>query len=93
VGPDLAGRPGRLYAKRLRDAEGRTPVPFWSGAPQIIDTRLIPGQPERVAFHFPPSLRRLRVRVLYRRFWHEVARAKGWPDRDLLVLERSFRLP
>jgi hypothetical protein len=35
----------------------------------------------------------LRARLLYRRFWQEVVRSKGWPDRDLLVAERTFDLP
>ena len=38
--------------------------------------------------HYVRAWARLRVRVLYRRFWQEVARVKGWPDRDLVVLER-----
>jgi hypothetical protein len=39
----------------------------------------------RRAFPFAGSgeLKRPRVRVLYRRFWHAMARAKAWPDQDL----------
>ena len=40
---DLAGRPGRLYAKLLTDFDGRAPVPFWRPAREPIDTRLTPG--------------------------------------------------
>jgi hypothetical protein len=55
-----------------------------------VDTRLVPGRPEELTFVFPRGLTLLRARIVYRRFWQEVARAKGWPDRDLIVLERTF---
>lgn len=96
AGDELSGRPGRLYARVLRDFEGRSPVPFWSASPDPPpDTRLIPEKVEEEVFDFPATLTRLRLRVLYRRFWPEVARAKHWPhdDRDLLVLERAFLSP
>jgi hypothetical protein len=90
----LAGQPGRLYAKLLRDEQGRSPAPFWrAGADDPVDTRLTPGQVDRSRYLFPAGLAHLRVRVLYRRFWEEVARAKGWPDRDLTVHERVFAAP
>jgi hypothetical protein len=89
VGEELAGRPGRLYARLLRDFEGRSPAPFWLATPDTpLDTRIIPDKVEEVLFHFPVALTRLRFRVLYRRFWPEVARAKQWPQDDLLVLEQ-----
>jgi hypothetical protein len=88
AGAELAGRPGRLYARLLRDEAGRGPVPFWRDLPDVTDTRLTPGQDDEVHFTFARAVARLRVRVLYRRFWQEVARAKGWPDHDLVVLER-----
>jgi hypothetical protein len=88
AGRDLAGRPGRLYAKLLKDFEGRSPAPFWRADPDPVDTRLFPGRAERLAFDFPPALRRLRVRLIYRRFWQEVARAKGWPDEDVVLVEQ-----
>lgn len=91
VGDELAGRPGRLYARLLRDFEGRTPVPFWLASPDPApDTRLVPGKVEEELFDFPATLTHLRLRVLYRRFWPEVARSKHWPDDDVLVLEQTF---
>jgi hypothetical protein len=93
AGPELAGKPGRLYAKLLKDFDGRSPVPFWRADPDPADNRLTPGRDDMLAFVFPADLARLRVRVLYRRFWQEVARAKGWPDLDLVVLEQSFPAP
>ena len=91
AGEELAGQPGRLYARVLRDFEGRSPVPFWLASPDPpLDTRLAPGKVEEELFDFPTTLTRLRLRVLYRRFWPEVARSKHWPDDDMVVLEQTF---
>jgi hypothetical protein len=88
AGPGLAGLPGRLHARLLKDEAGRGPVPFWRAVPEAEDTRLVPGRPEEQVYVFGPSLSGVRVRVLHRRFWAEVARAKGWPDQDLVVIDR-----
>jgi hypothetical protein len=87
---DLAGRPGRLYAKLLTDFEDQAPAPFWRPCREPADTRLTPGVSDDTAFEYPAGLARLRVRLLYRRFWGEVTRAKGWPDGDVLVAERTL---
>ena len=89
TGPPLAGRPGRLYARLLRDEAGRSPVPFWRALPDAVDTRLFPERPDVSRFVFGPQASRVRVRVLHRRFWAETARSKRWPDRDLVVIDRD----
>jgi hypothetical protein len=88
---DLAGQPGRLYAKLHSDFEGHTPAPFWRTGPPLSDNRLSPEQTDELTFRFPVQVARLRVRVLYREFWQEVAHAKDWPDRDLTVFDRAFQ--
>jgi hypothetical protein len=93
AGPDLVGKPGQLFAKLLQDYDQHAPAPFWRAFPEARDTRLTPGQPERSVFVFPAHLGRLRVQVLYRRFWQEVARVKGWPDEDVSVFDRTFASP
>lgn len=91
AGGELAGRPGRLYARILRDFEGRSPVPFWLASPDPpLDTRLIPGRAVEDCFDFPAMLTGLHLRVLYRRFWPEVAHSKHWPDDEILILEQTF---
>jgi hypothetical protein len=92
AGVALAGVPGRLYAKQLTDFEGRGPVPFWRAAPDATDTRLLPGTADRAEFAFPAETDRIRVRLLYRRFWQEVADAKGWPDNETVLLDRTLRV-
>jgi hypothetical protein len=93
AGPDLAGKPGQLHVKLLRDFEGKTPAPFWRARPELLDNRLTPGQPELLRFLFAEQLARLRVRVLYRCFWLEQVLAKRWPDQDLTVLETEYSPP
>ena len=53
AGQALAGRPGKLYAKLLKDFDGRSPAPFWKADPEPIDTRLIPGEADRLIVHIP----------------------------------------
>jgi hypothetical protein len=89
AGRELAGRPGRLYAKLLKDFDGHSPAPFWRADPKMIDTRLVPGRGDTATFTFPAKVQRVRVRLLYRRFWQQVAEAKGWPDNELTVADRT----
>ncbi len=93
VGKELVGRAGKLYAKLLHDFDGHSPVPFWRADPEAVDTRLEPARADETAYDFPPQTVRVRVRVLYRRFWAETARAKGWPDEDVSVLQRDVSVP
>jgi hypothetical protein len=88
AGKDLSGRPGRLYAKVLRDFDGHSPAPFWRADPDLTDTRLVPGRSDRLEAEFPPEVRRLRIRLIYRRFWPEVAVQKGWPDNETVLFDR-----
>jgi hypothetical protein len=86
---DLAGQPGKLYAKLMRDAAGRSPAPFWTAeADPVADTRLTPGRSDELLFRFPAEFKQVRVRLLHRRFWREVVRAKGWPEEQLVVVDR-----
>ncbi len=90
AGKTYAGRAGRLYAKQLSDFDGHKPVPFWRAQPDGVDTRLAPGHADRCSFTFAAEIDRVRVRVLYRRFWEEVAVSKGWPDYEISVIDQTF---
>lgn len=89
AGEGFVGLPGRLYAKLLQDFDGRSPAPFWQARPEVVDTRLLPGQADRVIFAFPDATTQVRVRLLHRRFWPEVDAAKSWPRTELMVMERT----
>jgi hypothetical protein len=68
-------------------------VPFWRADRDGDDTRLSPGQTVTDVYEFPTEAKTVQVRVLYRRFWDEVARDKGWPDRDVRIIERRAEVP
>jgi hypothetical protein len=89
----LAGLPGKLYAKQLKDFQGTSPVPFWRAAPDLLDTRLVPEQADRTDFIFPKEAARLQVRLLYRFFWEEVAQSKEWPDNEITVVDQLLSVP
>jgi hypothetical protein len=94
AGEGFAGQPGRLYAKLLKDDDGHSPAPFWRADPDARDSRLLPGQADRTVYVFPGQLDRVRIRLLYRRFWPQVAAAKHWPDNEIAVVDRLLtRLP
>src|SRR5262249_3831863 len=87
--PEIAGfvkgQPGRLYAKILKDFDGHSPAPFWRADSRPEDLRLVPGQTDSATWLFPASARTIHARLLYRKFWPEVAAAKGWPDNEMEV--------
>lgn len=91
AGRALDGQAGYLYAKQLHGTEGQVPSPFWLPHARLIDTRLQPGHPDQHRFVFPAQTRQVRVRLLYRRFWPEVASSKHWPDNERVLLDRSWR--
>lgn len=93
AGEGYVRRPGKLYAKSLQDFDGRSPAPFWQARTEAVDTRLMPGQADRVVFTFPVETDQVRVRLLHRRFWPEVAAAKSWPEDEVLVLQITREAP
>ena len=92
VGHTLDGTIGRLYARQLRDEDGRTPAPFWRSLPEPIDTRLRPEVPDILRVRFRESATRLRIQVRHRRFWEEVRLEKGWESDDIIVIDRRIDL-
>jgi len=94
AGSSVAGSPGRLYGRILKDDTGNWPVPFWrADEEKTKDTRLMPGEPHRVQFTLPMRTQRVRLRLLHRRTWPEVAEAKGWPDNELVILDELHEVP
>jgi hypothetical protein len=90
AGKKLAGLPGRLFAKQLHDAADRSPIPFWLPHGKTSDTRLAPGRADRSEYVFAFAIKDMRVRLLYRRFWQEVAEARGWTDHDVVVIDERY---
>lgn len=92
-GKELAGKPGQLFGRRLRDDSGRSPAPFWRNASEVADTRLSPETTALGSYVFPRTSRRIHVRVFYRRFWEETAELRGWTENGFLVREQTLELP
>ncbi|MBY0525981.1 MAG: hypothetical protein K2R98_21485 [Gemmataceae bacterium] len=93
--PDVAGKrfaekSGKVFAKQRRDLADPRPVPFWLPADRMTDTRLLPDQTDRSVYVFGPEVQRVRVRLIYRRFWAEVAASKSWPDDSVTVSDEMY---
>ena len=92
AGSRLEGRHGMLFGRWLRDGDGKEPAPFWRVAEQVQDNRLVPDQPVSVRFRFGKQAAYARVRLLYRRFWQEVAEEKNWPDETIVIYDQTLEL-
>jgi hypothetical protein len=88
AGTEWTGKAGKVYAKRLTDFDGKGAVPFWQAKAEVEDNRLIPGQDDVIQWRFPTAASHLQVRLIYRRFWPETAKTKGWPQEDFTVFDR-----
>jgi hypothetical protein len=88
TGASFAGRPGWVYGKQHLSDQHR-PLPFWRTAAELLDTRLHPEQPDVRRFVFAKDVPRVRVRLIYRKFWDEVAQERGWMDNDVVVVDAT----
>ncbi|MCI0684540.1 MAG: cytochrome c family protein [Gemmataceae bacterium] len=90
AGAAWVGKSGWIYGKQHVSAAGR-PLPFWLSAAELIDTRLVPERPDQKRFSYPACVQTIRVRMVYRRFWDEVAVRRKWQDNEILVSDESIR--
>jgi hypothetical protein len=95
---DLAGRPGRGYAKILRDAvSGESPVVnYWRPTTISSDNRIPAAGSDISRYHFalPNSETegplRLSATLWFRRLFIAQAREKGWEGPDLLMAQQEI---
>lgn len=87
VGKELKGQTGKLFARQLKGSDGKPPAPFWRAADDPVDTRLTSETTDLSRYSFPKEVDRVRVRLVYRRFWAEARQRHGWPDDDITVAE------
>lgn len=89
-----AGLPGRFFGRLLEGDDGKSPIPFWRPVARESDTRLAPEEPVRDMWQFPAdAAAAVRVRLVYRRFFKEVADAKSWPDNQIVVFDQRIAAP
>jgi hypothetical protein len=93
AGKPYTGSPGFLYAKLRKGPDDASPIPFWLPGDDLPDTRLYPERTDQQAFTFPRSMHKIRVRLLYRRFWPEVAEPRHWTGNEIIIFDRFFSLP
>ena len=98
---DLAGQPGRFYAKILEEIRTsypdrpsrpvRIPAPQWVQTRIQSDTRIPALATDESHYEFaPPDAGeiRLEIRLVYRRTFRSFAEVKGWGIPDILVASR-----
>jgi cytochrome c554/c'-like protein len=90
AGTSWTGKAGKIYAKKLTDFDEKSPVPFWRAKPEIEDNRLSPGKADSLDWRFPKNTTHLQLHVIYRRFWPETAKTKGWPTDDLMIIDKDI---
>ncbi|MBI2897859.1 MAG: hypothetical protein HYY06_30150 [Deltaproteobacteria bacterium] len=85
-GGDLAGQPGKVFAKSLGDADGELTFAFWDATQTLEDTRLATGQADESEFRFTVTRDvsvEVTARIFYRRASQLLAEAKGWDTTDI----------
>jgi len=99
---DYAGRPGRGFAKVLRDAlTGEWPVVhYWKQCFIHSDNRIAAGATDVSHYAFAAasgssglSGARVQAMVIFRRLFIEMAREKGWDTPDVVMVETEARIP
>ena len=93
---DLAGLPGRGYARVLGDGAGARNVPFWDAKEVIEDTRIRAAEVDVRSFRFAvpeaggPAA--VSVRLIYRRAFRFLDQVKGWDLEDQVIAEAEQAL-
>lgn len=92
-GDDLAGRPGKGFAKILKDlASGEEPVVnYWKPVTIASDNRIPALATDRSRFAFAPSPAggpvTVSARLVFRRLFRALALRKGWDANDIPMTE------
>ncbi len=93
-GGDLAGLPGKGFARVLEDWEGQSPAPPWRNGVRVRSDTRIPALATDVstyAFAAPADGGPVTVqaRLIYRRAFQTWTEAKGWDLPDLVIAETA----
>ncbi len=94
---NYAGRPGKSFAKVLRDEwSGEAPTAaYWRPVTIVEDTRLAAFATDvtRYVFDLPSGQAgQVQARLWFRRAFQAVAEQKGWNDPDILMEEATLRV-
>jgi hypothetical protein len=94
---NFGGQPGKAFAQVLKDNwTGETPTAaFWRPVTVVEDTRLRPLVPDVTAYDFElPSgqAATIKMRLVYRRAFQQLAQQKGWNDPDITMAEATIQV-
>lgn len=94
---NYAGQPGRAYAKILEDEwTGESPTgAIWRPVKIVEDTRLaaLTSDVSRYLFDAPDDgSATVKVRLLYRKAFQQLAQWKGWDDADIVMEEATLHV-
>ena len=95
---DEAGQPGYIFAKVLRDLwTGESPTgAYWRPVEIAQDTRLAAMATKSNSFSFAPPAEgevQVKIRLIYRRAYPQLAEWKGWDDPDIVMAETVLTYP
>lgn len=95
---EYGGQPGKTFAKVLRDDwTGETPTgAYWRPVTIVEDTRLAALATDTTRYTFDAPAGKavtIRVRLLFRRAFAELAKQKGWNDPDMLMESENIEIP
>lgn len=84
---DIAGRPGRGYAKVLEEQwTGVTPSgAYWNPTTIREDSRIPAHDSDVSRYAFPLTVEQVTARLIYRRAFHTLQQQKGWSDPDITM--------
>jgi hypothetical protein len=94
---NYAGRPGKSFAKVLKDEwTGETPTAaYWRPVTIVADTRLAALATDTTRYTFDLAAgeaAQVNVRLVFRRAFEELAKQKGWDDPDILMAESTMQV-
>ncbi|NJM39721.1 MAG: hypothetical protein HC853_02575, partial [Anaerolineae bacterium] len=92
---NYAGQAGKGFARILQDKwTGEAPTSaFWRQTTVLEDTRLFPFKPDVTEYVFGSqngAVRKVNVKLVYRRAFQKLAQQKGWSDPDITMAEVSL---
>jgi hypothetical protein len=92
---NYAGQPGKAFAQVLKDNwTGESPTAaFWRPVTVVEDTRLRPLVPDVTAYDFELPAGQavtIKMRLVYRRAFQQLAQQKGWSDPDITMAEATI---
>lgn len=94
---DLAGKPGRVYAKILENARtGEFPVvDYWNPTVIRSDTRIPANSNDVSVYKFQTNATgeiTIQIQVLFRRLYQPIAEIYGWDTPDVLLIDEIITI-